>query len=622
MAGFNNTVIPKLPGMQISDPIMSTRNRSQTLVYKNGFAFPREDLNGGRIMAATGQHVSGIQPIEQHMNALRSTGTLNVGQASATLSEPPTWLSFDRQVLRFYAYFKESVTDSATENQRVRRCVIYYYLEDGSIYVAEPAVSNSGLAQGVFLKRHRMPGLTFTDIAVGQPLTLYSRVFYVTGADPFTRSFFSQAGIELAPDEGTPDGPHETMTATLKGARKTNGPPKCRTDPFMRFTEAKLGKASNALTEVDTLGQFLENDGKVLRFYCLWDTRKTARDGERRLYVLNYYLADDCVEVLETKDPAGGRDPWARMLRKGKLPTVPLSADALGPTKSYKHHTWADLKVGGHIVVHGRDFLLYDADPFTKAWYQRQGVDQTNVVDVAENKPPRVRAALPPYNGYGLLADSAQNCVSLLPKPPKADFHKLMDNDKKVMRFKARMVEHPSVPRLTQADLDRSFVLSFFLADDTLSVFEPSGRNSGFPGGKFLERGIVTKDGHPTGERYAGTDFCVGATIRVYNRLFNCFEADGFTLTHMEGLPQLFPESDLDTVLAHVRGSLDTEAFKSLLEASGASLTLADLKDILTASGASVSVQQALTIARQWSSDGSAPIPTADLHSLVFPEEQ
>lgn len=38
---------------------------------------------------------------------------------------------------------------------------------------------------------------------------------------------------------------------------------------------------------------------------------------------------------------------------------------------------------------------------------------------VAEAIPPPLRPALPPYNGFGTLEDSKQNCVALVPKPPK-----------------------------------------------------------------------------------------------------------------------------------------------------------------------------------------------------------
>lgn len=40
-------------------------------------------------------------------------------------------------------------------------------------------------------------------------------------------------------------------------------------------------------------------------------------------------------------------------------------------------------------------------------------------LDVAEPIPPMPAAALPPYNGYGTLDDSKQNCIALVPKPPK-----------------------------------------------------------------------------------------------------------------------------------------------------------------------------------------------------------
>ena len=34
---------------------------------------------------------------------------------------------------------------------------INYFLEDDTIYIYEPKVENSGLPQGVFLKRHKVP---------------------------------------------------------------------------------------------------------------------------------------------------------------------------------------------------------------------------------------------------------------------------------------------------------------------------------------------------------------------------------------------------------------------------------------------------------------------------------
>lgn len=47
---------------------------------------------------------------------------------------------------------------------------------------------------------------------------------------------------------------------------------------------------------------------------------------------------------------------------------------------------------------------------------------------------------LPPYNGYGLVEDSAQNCFALVPKAPKKDVMKMLMNDNKVLRYLAALV--------------------------------------------------------------------------------------------------------------------------------------------------------------------------------------
>lgn len=50
----------------------------------------------------------------------------------------PTFVKLDKQVLRFYGYFKESVVESRLENFRIHLLNIYYFLEDKSIMIIEP----------------------------------------------------------------------------------------------------------------------------------------------------------------------------------------------------------------------------------------------------------------------------------------------------------------------------------------------------------------------------------------------------------------------------------------------------------------------------------------------------
>jgi len=61
----------------------------------------------------------------------------------------PSWVAFDKQVLSFDGYFQESVTESRTEQYRVRHVKVYFYLEDDSIQLVEPRHKNSGLNQGI-----------------------------------------------------------------------------------------------------------------------------------------------------------------------------------------------------------------------------------------------------------------------------------------------------------------------------------------------------------------------------------------------------------------------------------------------------------------------------------------
>jgi hypothetical protein len=70
--------------------------------------------------------------------------------------------------------------------------------------------------------------------------------------------------------------------------------------------------------------------------------------------------------------------------------------------------------------------------------------------------------------------------------------HKLMNKDKIIMRFTMRMA-NSDTHHLSHADVGRRFVLSYFLMDDSLLIFEPPVRNSGITGGKFLERQRVYK---------------------------------------------------------------------------------------------------------------------------------
>ena len=154
---------------------------------------------------------------------------------------------------------------------------------------------------------------------------------------------------------------------------------------------------------------------------------------------------------------------------------------------------------------------------------------------------------MPPYNGFGTEEDSLQSCVSLIPQPPRPSPAKHLPTqtglERGLLRFVARLD--------TQApeDVDRRFIISYHLADDTVSIFEQRQRNSGQAGGKFMERGKVkTVDG----TRYLdGHDFVVGGSVKVRGFTFVLLDADEFAFNFM--YDKKFPESVPGKIIAKLR---------------------------------------------------------------------
>lgn len=50
------------------------------------------------------------------------------------------------------------------------------------------------------------------------------------------------------------------------------------------------------IVKKDTLGKFLENDKKILRFFGYWDDRATDKGLLHELHI-HFYLSDDTIEI-------------------------------------------------------------------------------------------------------------------------------------------------------------------------------------------------------------------------------------------------------------------------------------------------------------------------------------
>jgi hypothetical protein len=123
--------------------------------------------------------------------------------------------------------------------------------------------------------------------------------------------------------------------------------------------------------------------------------------------------------------------------------------------------------------------------------------------------------------------DSLGYVFRLIPEKPKKDFFKSVDNEGKILRFTARF--NTRVPE----DVDRRFIISFFLSDDSISIYEPAQKNSGIMEGKFLERRKY-KNVDKNQEFITPTDMPIGGDVKINGYNFHILSCDEYTQKYLD----------------------------------------------------------------------------------------
>ncbi|XP_030748074.1 EF-hand domain-containing family member C2-like [Sitophilus oryzae] len=493
--------------------------------------------------------------------------------------ELPGWIVFDKQILCFDAYFQETLQEVPGSPFQVRKVKLYYFLEDGTIQVIEPKVENSGVSQGTLISRQRIriPApmddnfYELIDFNIGREVELYGKVFKITNCDHFTRTFLNRCGISVPDPIMPPADPYMDIRSHDRDAMQPKKPNRNR----------------------DTLGKFLANDKKVLHFTAYWDDQNTEYGYMHHLEV-RYYLADDTIEIKELQTEAGG-EPSFMFLRKGKLPKRYKELPPVGSNSNYtvlnvlgsaltnrryivdpldcgrqniEYYDERDLSIGAVINCYGRKLVLTDCDSFTKEYYAtKYGISEFKpIAEPKSNKDfvniplPKDRE-LPPWNGFGTYEDSAQNCITVEPKPPHKDFKKflLYDSfglDSHILRFEAKMKS--KIPE----NCTRNFIISYFLTDDSLSIFEVAKRNTGFASTMFAARSKVQLAGQKIFTSkpplcYTPQHMFVGATLIINGFTFILTNADEYALRYMELNCGQFPKANLKRIMEKVKEKLE-----------------------------------------------------------------
>lgn len=400
------------------------------------------------------------------------------------------------------------------------------------------------MRRGRVLKSGELPG-TFdedipvdgyfgiNDLNVGLEVTIYSRTFKITDCDAFTREYLSSTvGVLVGDPCEVPNDPHKEI---------------------LREAAARI-KPGRPYYRDDTLRQFLDHDRQVLRFYCVWDDTVSVF-GDKRYMVLHYYLSDDTIEITEILPANSGRDKCGAFFGRKKLTKDPKSLakfpgavtkrtvlNTLGPAVGKNRYILdstratdvidefysdADLKIGNKILVLGRLMLICDCDEFTKEHYTAKfGLTDFTPIDISEPATAAPMPQVPPPTGFGTDEDSMVSVERLVLTAPKKKVGKYMPKDVTpadgsfILRFLATMESDDPL------SAGREFIISYFLEDDTCSVYEMPKHNSGISAGMFLQRG---KYKIPDGSRNVSVeDLNLGEKISINGFDFVFREADEY----------------------------------------------------------------------------------------------
>lgn len=539
-------------------------------------------------------------------------------KVSSTINRLPQWLLFDKAVLRFWAWTEEPVLFSNEESKRIRYFRVFYYLDDDTMQISEDRNENSGIDQGLFLNRQQTPHSTedrymkYSDLKMGS-LLVFGKEFTLYKVDEFTREFYEKMGHALEEDCEPP-----ISNYNLKQAVAKEHPVPDTT--ISGFGEALLGKQSHAQFEKEK--RFLQHDRKVLRFWATWNDPQVY--GQPHHYQMLYYISDDSISVHEIYPENAGTFPAPTFLARQKLPKelrnngVALIGEDPSDLKQGDYYTHADLRIGGYVTVFGRHMLLTKCDAYTKCFYMDEyNMEESDFEEIEESartiEIPKLQIA--PHSGFGTEQDSLASVRHLVPRVPRKNYMKLLQYDNVVLRFKAALVTTSAY------DKHRRFVIEFFRSDDTIKIFEVRTPNSGFVGGKFLER---TKLKDPISKDWFTADqFYVGAQPIVNGFHFKILEADESTMNHMEHETSTFAFASADTILKKLAQTLwnrrqsRTQTFRFIDKNHDRYIDRHEFDEMMKTYGWKLSKHELLTIWRKYDANGDGKITAAEFFKVL-----
>jgi hypothetical protein len=218
-------------------------------------------------------------------------------------------------------------------------------MEDGTIEVFEPKTFDPGCDQGRLIRRHCIPlpspahvhvNYTLDHLNVGCQVEFYGKTFLICGCDDKTRKYLNRLGISVPHNFQRPEDPYTVHREDVR--KKSRLKRSCRIEiqshfslrnvyitlPFAQLFRSRFSRPAHIQLDEGKRQRFINNSGKVLRFWAYWDDRCSSGDGAcgyLREFLLHFFLEDETIEIKEIHS---GRSLPSSFLSRSKLLKVLL----------------------------------------------------------------------------------------------------------------------------------------------------------------------------------------------------------------------------------------------------------------------------------------------------------
>lgn len=524
--------------------------------------------------APKGSHNLSISPfVDQKEKALPDISL----KASSEKFEPH-WTS---DVLRFFGFFQikrqwgegfTPIGSPTIEDMIVRPVIIYHFLQDGTTEIKEEMQKNSGMVSGLFYRRGHLErdddynggAVCPEDMCVGRNLYVVGREIKLCDADKFTRDWYKKnhdMDMPIAldvPGEYRPDlaaqfatgfvstiGPGSKPRGRVTYNSKEKAERREKAYKFMNFSESKLHFVCCQLDKSLSVNERM--------------SRKTL--SECKKFLLNYYRGDSHTEIAYIKNEETLRDEPALLLKKTLLEKnwkdVKKGRDPI-------HYGPEDYLVGNIVDVYGRLLLIVDCDDETKRFYSDElGIKQVGI-DVSVIPPPKIIHPVPGrQDGFLTIGSDRDTLATVYGQPkPTVDVDKMQRNAGRELRCVVEKISHDGK---NINELGCTYLLTFFLEDDSLSIYRISEPNTGLTSTTWLKRGVyqnLLPNDATKARNFIPQDIYLGNVLCVNTVEFRITEMDNLSVRFCEGYPDIYPLFDTFTVTRRVlakvvRGEVD-----------------------------------------------------------------